>query len=284
MASAAIEAGAHYIDLADGREFVCGIQQLNERALQKGLLVCSGASSVPSLSSAVVNELLPRFSVLRKIEIGISTSEKIPGKSTIEGMLDYCGKPISQWIDSQWQTKYGWQSLYSHVFLKPVGKRSMAACDIPDLSLFPVYYKGVETVTFSAGTGLALTHYGTWLFSWLIRLGIIRKPQKYAALLHKGSLKLECLGHGHSGMYVQLMGLDIDKKPIKLCWELTASANDGVNIPCLASVALTRKLLANKLKITGAMSSMGLLTLNEYLAELANLQITTSLQELYPFS
>ncbi len=284
VAEAAIEANTHYIDLADGREFVCGINTLHEQAQKQNVLVCAGASSVPGLSSAVINELLPIFSELRIIEIGISTSEKIPGKSTIEGMLAYCGKPVKQWIDGMWQNRFGWQDLYTHEFSAPVGKRSLAACEVPDLSLFPEYYKGVNTVTFSAGTGLKLTHYGTWLFSWLIRWGIIRKPQKYATVLHKNSLMLERFGDGNSGMYIQLTGLDKNQKPLKLCWELIASANDGVNIPCLSSVALTRKLLADKLVARGAMSSMGLLTLDEYLTELAGLHITTKLHELYPFS
>ncbi|MFD1259474.1 saccharopine dehydrogenase family protein [Entomomonas asaccharolytica] len=284
VAEAAIEAKTHYIDLADGREFVCGIKTLHKQALKQNVLVCAGASSVPGLSSAVINELLPRFAALRRIEIGISTSEKIPGKSTIEGMLAYCGKPIKQWIDGAWQDRFGWQDLYTHQFSEPVGKRSLAACEVPDLSLFVEHYKGVDTVTFSAGTGLKLTHYGTWLFSWLIRYGLISKPQKYAAMLHKNSLRLERFGDGNSAMYIQLTGLDKDQKPLKLVWELIAEANDGVNIPCLSSVALTRKLLAGKLVARGAMSSMGLLTLDEYLAELAGLHITTKLHELYPFS
>lgn len=284
VAKAAIEAGCHYIDLADGRDFVTHINSLNQQATNKGVLICSGASSVPGLSSAVINELLPRFSQLREIAMGISTSEKIPGKSTIEGMLAYCGKPIKQLIDGQWQTRFGWQDLHTHQFSEPVGKRSLAACEVPDLSLFAEYYKGVTTVTFSAGTGLKLSHYGTWLFSWLIRFGLIKKPQKYAAFLHKNSLLLEPFGNGHSAMYVQLTGLDKQQRPLRLCWELIASVNDGVNIPCLASVALTRKLLAGNLKARGAMSSMGLLTLDEYLAELAGLHIKTKIHELYPLS
>lgn len=284
VAESAIKAAAHYIDLADGRDFVCGISQLDKLAKRGQLLICSGASSAPGLSSAVINELLPRFSQLREIAIGISTSEKIPGKATLEGMLAYCGKPIKQWMAGKWQERYGWQDLITHQFARDLGKRSFAACDVPDLSLFPEYYKGVDTVVFSAGTGLKITHYGTWLFAGLIRLGIIRNPPQWANFLHKNSLKLERFGDGQSGMYIELTGLDKEQRPLKLCWELIAKGNDGVHIPTLASVALTRKLLADNLTARGAMSSMGLLTLDEYLAELAGLQVETQLQELYPLS
>lgn len=280
VAESAIAAGCHYIDLADSKAFVCGITQLNELAKNAGVLVCSGASSVPGLSSAVVNEFLPRFSVLKKVMIGISTSEKAPGRATINGLFDYCGKPIDQLIDGHWVKRYGWQKLVYHKFTEPLGYRPLAACDIPDLTLFPRQYKTLETVSFSAGTGLKLTHYGTWFFSWLIRLGIIRKPQRYSRWMHKAASLVEFFGDGRSGMHVTLSGLDHEAKPLQLCWELIALNNDGVNIPCLASVALVRKMMTGRFSSVGAMSSMGLLTLDEYLEELKGLTFTTHLKEL----
>ena len=55
VAQAAIAAGCNYIDLADGREFVVGIRALDAQARARGVTVVSGASSVPALSSAVVD-------------------------------------------------------------------------------------------------------------------------------------------------------------------------------------------------------------------------------------
>src|SRR5688572_23218602 len=52
---ACIAAGAHYFDLADGREFVCGVNSLDAAARVIDVLVVSGASSLPALSSAVVD-------------------------------------------------------------------------------------------------------------------------------------------------------------------------------------------------------------------------------------
>lgn len=54
---ACIEAGVHYLDIADGRAFVCGIAELNAEAKAAGVIVISGASSVPALSGAVVRQL-----------------------------------------------------------------------------------------------------------------------------------------------------------------------------------------------------------------------------------
>ncbi len=58
VAEACIDAGVDYIDLADGREFVAGIEALSERASTSGVVTVSGASSVPGPSSAAVDEPL----------------------------------------------------------------------------------------------------------------------------------------------------------------------------------------------------------------------------------
>jgi saccharopine dehydrogenase-like NADP-dependent oxidoreductase len=79
VARAAIQAGCRYIDLADGREFVMGIEKLDALARERGVTVVSGASSVPALSSAVVDRYLPQFARLDAIEFGISTGARTPG-------------------------------------------------------------------------------------------------------------------------------------------------------------------------------------------------------------
>jgi hypothetical protein len=50
--------------LADGRQFVTGIEALDSAAKERGLTITSGASSVPALST-VVDRHLPEFERLR---------------------------------------------------------------------------------------------------------------------------------------------------------------------------------------------------------------------------
>ncbi|WP_315983828.1 saccharopine dehydrogenase NADP-binding domain-containing protein [Aliamphritea spongicola] len=76
VAQACIDCGAHYIDLADGREFVSGITALNTAASENNVLVVSGASSVPGLTSAIVDKYLPEFSHLESLDYGITTAQK----------------------------------------------------------------------------------------------------------------------------------------------------------------------------------------------------------------
>lgn len=278
VAQAAIAAGAHYLDLADAREFACGIGTLDQAARQADVLVSSGVSSVPALSAAVIDQLLPRFSRVDSIWHGISSSEKTPGVSTLAAVLNYCGKPFRQWRDGQWREVYGWQDLTAHDFPAPLGRRWLGNCDIPDLELFPARYPGVRNVRFSAGVGLRVTQFGTWLLSWLVRGGLLRSGVPLAALLHRGAVLVEPFGDRLSGMFVKLQGIGPDGQPLSLCWELIAHDNHGPNIPCMAAVALARKLAAGNLEQRGAMPCMGLLSVDEYLAELEGLQIEVGLR------
>src|SRR5881628_23475 len=51
---ACIAARIPYLDLADGRDFVCGIGALDQAARAAGVAIVAGASSVCALSGAVV--------------------------------------------------------------------------------------------------------------------------------------------------------------------------------------------------------------------------------------
>lgn len=56
VARASLACGAHYIDLSDGREFVAGFAPaFDETAQRAHRLAVTGASTLPALSSAVVD-------------------------------------------------------------------------------------------------------------------------------------------------------------------------------------------------------------------------------------
>ena len=72
VARAAIGVGAHYVDLCDARAFAVGISALDQEARGAGVLVTSGASSVPALSASAVDAQLGAFTKLRSITSVIS--------------------------------------------------------------------------------------------------------------------------------------------------------------------------------------------------------------------
>ncbi len=97
VAEACVQAGCHYVDIADGRSFVSGIGILDQGAQERGVLLASGASSLPALSAAVVDRYRSSFRRLQAIRHGISAGAKTPGIATMRAVMGYVGKPFQRW-------------------------------------------------------------------------------------------------------------------------------------------------------------------------------------------
>lgn len=273
VARACIDAGCNYIDLADGRDFVANIAKLDGAARHAGVLVASGASSVPALSAAVVDHFLPQFSRLDSIRHAIVSGAKTPGLATMRAVLGYCGKPFVRLEDGLWKTVYGWQGLHRRRYPDPVGARWLSNCDVPDLALFPQRYAGVRTVTFHAGLGIPASHLAIWLLSWLVRWRWIRNLAVWARPLHWISQSLERLGTRNSAMHIEMAGLAANGAPLVRTWHILALNHAGPNIPCGGAIALALKLSRGEPLPAGAMPCVGLLSMEEYLAALSGLEI-----------
>jgi saccharopine dehydrogenase-like NADP-dependent oxidoreductase len=273
VAMAAIEAGCHYIDLADGREFVTGIERLDGLARDRGVTVISGASSVPALSSAVIDRYLPQFERLDSIEFGISSGGRTPGLATVRGVFSYAGKPFREWRNGGWRTTYGWLDLRCHRFPAPIGLRLLGSCDIPDLALFPQRYPTARTVGFHAGFANSVCHLIVWGLAALVRVRILRSLVPFAAPLSRISYWLEPLLSDQGGMFVCLSGEGPGGRLLHVNWSLLARHNHGPYIPCGAAIALARKLAGGAGLPIGAMPCVGLLSVKEFLAPLRNLDV-----------
>jgi saccharopine dehydrogenase-like NADP-dependent oxidoreductase len=268
VAHAAIAAGANYIDLADGRAFVAGIDQLDALARERGVFVTSGASSLPALSSAVVDRYSSRFRHLKSIRHGIASGARAPGLATMLGVFGYCGKPIGRLVSAKTEITHGWLDLKRHHFAAPVGPRLLGACDVPDLALFPTRYPGVQTVTFHAGFASAPGHLFVWAAAQLVRLRLLRSLSSLVGPLHAISRWLEPFVSDKGAMFVAMEGVGIDGKALSLEWQLLAAQNHGPHIPCGAAIALANKLARGDALPRGAMPCMGMLTVEDYLAAL----------------
>jgi hypothetical protein len=268
VARAAIAAGSHYVDLADSRDFVSAVTALDAQARARDVLVVSGASSVPALAAAVVDRYLAEFSELHEIEHGISSSARVPGAATLAAVLGYCGRPFTRLHDGRWITTHGGQALRPHRFSTPPMTRWIGDCDVPDLVLFPARYPGVRSVRFGAGVELAPVQWSFWLLSWLVRARLVRDAAALLPQLAAGARQVQWLGSGRSAMFVTLRGVDAAGVARERRWELRASDEQGAMIPCMASIAIARKLQRGVLAERGAVPCLGLVTLSEYLGEL----------------
>jgi hypothetical protein len=276
VASACAAAGVHYIDLADGREFVAGICAVDVAATAAGVCVLSGASSVPALSGAAVDEMTRGWQRVDGIDIGISPGNRTErGLSTIQAGLSYCGRPIAH---ESGRTLTGWLGLRLHRYAKPVGWRPLSPCDVPDLALLPARYPGRPVVRFGAGLELFALHLGMNAMALVARLGLVRDWRAHATWLKQWSDRFGMLGTDAGAMHVSVRGLDAAGARIRRTWTLLAVDGDGPWVPTLAAAALVRKIAAGAPPAIGARPCVGELTLDDFARESVGRQITWSVE------
>jgi len=270
IAEACIDKKVHYIDLADARAFVTGISALDEKARKAGVMIISGASTVPGLSSAVLEKYKNDFSEIDSLIYGISPGQKANrGLATTKAIMTYVGRPLKPFAGHD--KAYGWQDLYRQEY-PDLGKRWMANCEVPDLDLLPQRY-GIKSIRFSAGMELSFMHLGIWLMSWCVRLGVPLNLPNKAAFLLKASNWFDRFGSPDGGMHVVIKGKDLNGNLKEVSWFIIAKEGDGPQIPTIPSIVLAKKLISGELTTTGAEACVGLVTVDEYIFSLKDFSV-----------
>jgi hypothetical protein len=266
VARACLRTRCHYIDLADARDFVRDFSGLDAEARAAGVTLISGASTVPGLSSAVIEYYRRDFARLDALDFGISPGQKAErGLATTRAIMGYVGRPLRPFAGHP--KAYGWQDVRRQTY--PVmGARWLANCDIPDLDLLPSVY-GLSDIRFGAGLELAPLHLGLWAASWLVRWGQPLPLERLAAPLLRLSDAFNAFGSDVGGMHMILRGEGHDGAPLEKRWFLIAEAGDGPQIPCVPAILLAQRLYEKGPGLrTGAYPCVGLVGLDDYIAAL----------------
>lgn len=280
VAVACAKAGAHYIDLADGRRFVCDFAsalQIPFAAAQR--VAITGASTVPALSSAVVEALCAGWQRIDSIDICIAPAQTAPrGVATLAAVLSYCGAPVQVWSGGQWLAHVGWGRTQRVAFqrLKP---RLGAVCDIPDLELFPAHYQVQDRMLFRAALEVGLSQRAFAFLAWLREHGLLTNPSSLARLLNAGAKVFDPLGSALGGMVVRMAGVDDQGRARKRAWHIAADNDHGPEIPCMAAILLARRLAAGESMQVGARPCVGLHALGEFTPEFAKWGMVTDVVE-----
>ncbi|PZQ56876.1 MAG: saccharopine dehydrogenase [Phenylobacterium zucineum] len=276
LARAAIEVGAHYIDIADGRDFVAGFPAALDAAAQAaGVLAVTGASSTPALSSAVVDHLTEGWRRIDAVRVAISPGARAPrGRSVVEAILSYVGRPVRVFECGGWTARPGWSGP-RRVGIPGLGRRWVSLCDTPDLDVLPARFQPRREALFLAGLEQPPVHLGLWLLSWLVRLGLIRDLRPVAGILRVAAGVVAPLGSDRGGMAVWVEGEGPDGRRRSARWSLVADAGSGPNVPIAAAVAVLRGLIDGRISVRGARACVGIVDLRQILAELHGLPIHT---------
>ena len=282
VAQACIVRGCHYLDIADGRDFVAGIGMLDDAAKRAGVAAIAGASSVPALSGAVVRELTRGMTEVRAVEIAISASNRATaGVSVTRAILSYIGQPIRIWRGRRWITSHGWRDMRREDFhvagVPPLEGRLIALADVPDLALLPARLPGQPAVTFRAGTELVIQNRALWALGCLVRWGWLQRLNSLLPLALRLQRLTSRFGSDRSGMIVRCFGLDGARR-LERRWTLIANEGSGLEIPALAVPLLLRRLRDGKLD-AGACDAGTSLALADFTPDFAAMPIHHVIEE-----
>ena len=278
VAQACAAAGAHYVDLADGRRFVCDFAARTDDIFrQAGCVGITGASTVPALSSAVVEALTLGWARLEAIDICIAPAQTAPrGVATLIAVLSYCGLAVPVWQEGRWQDRTGWAELQRVEFLRLEPRRG-AICDIPDLELFPAHYSVSDRVVFRAALEVSATQRAIAGLAWLRRAGVLPRPERLARILNAGAPWFDRWGSSLGGMVVRVAGQDQTGQPVRKAWHIAAAHDHGPEMPCMAAIVLARRLAQGEAMAPGARACVGLHQLSEFAPEFAKWGMVTDI-------
>jgi hypothetical protein len=281
LASAAVAAGAHYLDIADGRSFISEFAAALEGPAQTaGVRAVTGASSTPALSDAALSTLVSGWIELASAEVALYPGAKAPrGLSVVRAVLSYAGRPVRLFSNGAWTERPGWSGV-RRTATYGLGRRWLALCETSDLDLIPQRHGPKRDATFMAGAELTVMHLGLYALSWAVRLRLLRSFEPLAPALRRAAETLSVFGSRRGGMHVEAWGRDGEGRTTQARWSLQAE-RDGPYVPVLPAAALLRSWVEGPPGV-GAGPCVGVIDLQAILAESAGLDVRTRIDRGWP--
>jgi NAD(P)-dependent dehydrogenase (short-subunit alcohol dehydrogenase family) len=278
---ACIAAGVHYTDLADAREFVCGVAELDAEARAVGVAVLAGGSTVPALTGAVLRELAAPMDRVDAVDMALGASTAATGGPSIaRAVLSYAGKPIRLWRGRLWTEVFGMHGLERRVFRvaghAPV-TRWVALADVPDLALVPDNLAGRPATTFRAGNESWLQMATSRLLAGLVQRGWLGSLVQLDGVLLPLQRAMARFGSTRSAMSVEARGWRGDDALLHR-WTVIAERGDGPEIPVLAAQLVARRLREGRLT-PGARDTAELFALADFAPLLGEIACVTQVDE-----
>ncbi len=279
VAEAAIENGAHYLDLADSSDFVSNISALDGAAKEKRVFVLAGVSTCPVLSSAVANNLSIDLACVESVACGIAPSPHAGmGRSVVRAIASYAGKPVTVVLNGRDDQRHTFTNTKKftiappgHIPLPPM---TFSLIDVPDLKLLAELDKPVSNTWFGVSTLPAFYHWFLRLLSHGVKAGVLPALTPLARIMHFVMNRMSW-GENRSGMFVEVQGVDANGQQVQRSWHLIAEGNDGPTVPALAANLIIRKYLDGQIPEAGARPAKDALDFADYQPMFADLDIVS---------
>jgi Saccharopine dehydrogenase NADP binding domain len=276
----------HYLDLADGSDFVAGIAKFDVAARAAGVYVLSGVSSFPVLTAAVVRRLSAGIQTIQSIRGGIAPSPYAGvGLNVIRAIASYSGQKIplrrsgrsaagSPFTESMW-------FVIAVPGRIPLQSKRFSLVDVPDLRALAELWPQATDVWMGAGPVPVPLHWALTGFAWLVRIRLLPNLSWMAGAMHFVTNHVRW-GEHRGGMFVEVAGRSANGESVVREWHLQADGDDGPLIPCMAVEAVIGKALAGDPPPAGARTAISDVDLSNYEALFARRTIYTGVRERAP--
>lgn len=275
-----LAAGAHFIDLADARDYLAGFAAaLDDTARQNGVCALTGASSTPTLSTCVSRDLTAGWQRVDSIDIAITPGGKSEvGKAVIQAILSYAGRDVPIWKNGRLVKTTGWRN-GKRIHIPGLGHRRVAAVETFDAEYLGPILNVQSHVSFSAGLESRLEQFGIESIAALRKRGLIGALDRFIPLLLKARRLTRIPTSSSGGMVVDACGLNAQGTPTRRQWTLVAHQDHGPYIPILPAAAALRKILSGTTR-PGAGFAHKDVSLADILDEMRTYDIKTDIVEM----
>lgn len=272
----------HYMDLADGTQFVSGVSAFDAQAREANIFILSGVSSFPVLSAAVVRHLSADMRSVKTIRGGIAPSPYANvGENVIRAIAGYSGKPSAMRRDGLPSIGYPFTESLRYTIAPPgrvpLKSTLFSLVEVPDLQVLGDLWPTTRMVWMGAGPTPEILHRALIGFSWLVRLRLLRSLSPLAKLMHHVINWLQW-GEHRGGMFIEVSGENPSGKVTRE-WHLLAEGDDGPLIPSMAVAALVQKTLVGSPPSPGARPAVQDLEISDYDTLFSSRTLYTGIRE-----
>src|SRR5688572_29313453 len=283
LIEACIASRIHYLDIADGSDFVAGVGVLDARARAAGVFCLAGASSFPTLTAAVVRRLAQGLQSVETIRAGIAP---LPsggvGENVIRAIASYAGQRVSLRRNGVTGHAIAFAEQMRFAIAAPgripLHDRLFSLVDVPDLRLLAELWPEIDSVWLGAGPVPEIWHRTLIALAHVARLGLVRSLLPLAPLMHVMSSRFGW-GERRGGMFVTVTGRTAAGDAVQRSWHLLAEGEDGPMIPAMAVEAVIRGLLVGTTPRPGARAAMRDVELVDYERMFARWRIYTGVRD-----
>ncbi|HXZ69021.1 MAG TPA: DUF4166 domain-containing protein, partial [Alphaproteobacteria bacterium] len=151
--------------------------------------------------------------------------------------------------------------------------------EVPDPDFLHESYPAARTITFHAGLELSFQHLGLCVLSALVERGWIKNAAVLAAPFEWLAQMTNWMGRDEGGMFVEVIGRDLQRQWVKRSWTVHAGSGDGPMIPAMASAIIAKQIAAGIVPAPGARAAIAAIKLSAVEEMMAGFDIKTERRE-----